>query len=101
LQVRSKSEKGQQNCQCAKCTPKKQAKEIVTKQYLRIKHASHTGSHEIFGLGVVMRRSDKEIESIDETAELIRKCQVCRIGMSRNDKPYIVPVSFGFSLLLH
>ena len=43
-----------------------------------------------------MRRSDKEIESIDEIAELIRKCQVCRIGMSRNDKPYIVPVSFGF-----
>lgn len=43
-----------------------------------------------------MRRSDKEIESNDEIAELIRKCKVCRVGMSRNDKPYIVPVSFGF-----
>jgi nitroimidazol reductase NimA-like FMN-containing flavoprotein (pyridoxamine 5'-phosphate oxidase superfamily) len=43
-----------------------------------------------------MRRADKEIESIDEITDLIRKCQVCRIGMSRNDKPYIVPVSFGF-----
>lgn len=43
-----------------------------------------------------MRRADKEIDSIDKIAELIRKCQVCRIGMSRNDIPYIVPVSFGF-----
>jgi len=43
-----------------------------------------------------MRRSDKNIESIDAIAELIRKCQVCRIGMSRNDRPYIVPVSFGY-----
>ena len=43
-----------------------------------------------------MRRLDKNIESIDAIAELIRKCQVCRIAMSRNDRPYIVPVSFGY-----
>lgn len=43
-----------------------------------------------------MRRSDKEIGSKDEIVALIRKCQVCRIAMSCNDKPYIVPVSFGF-----
>ncbi|MFT5698135.1 MAG: nitroimidazol reductase NimA-like FMN-containing flavoprotein [Desulforhopalus sp.] len=43
-----------------------------------------------------MRRSDKEIQSVGEISEVIRKCQVCRIALSKENKPYIVPVSFGY-----
>ena len=43
-----------------------------------------------------MRRSDKLIESMDTVSEVIRKCHVCRIGLSNDDRPYIVPVSFGY-----
>lgn len=44
-----------------------------------------------------MRRSDKEITSMDAVSEVIRKCQVCRIGLSKENRPYIVPVSFGYA----
>lgn len=43
-----------------------------------------------------MRRKDKEIMSIDKISQIIKKCQVCRLGMSQDDMPYIVPVSFGY-----
>ena len=44
-----------------------------------------------------MRRKDKEITSIDEKLEIIAKCKVCRIGLSENNYPYIVPLNYGFS----
>ena len=43
-----------------------------------------------------MRRADKAITEKREIAEIIRQCQVCRLGMSQDNWPYIVPVSFGF-----
>jgi len=43
-----------------------------------------------------MRRKDKEIEDSARISEVIRKCQVCRIGLAKDNKPYIVPVSFGY-----
>lgn len=42
-----------------------------------------------------MRRKDKGVKET-EISEIIRKCQVCRLAMSQDDKPYIVPVSFGY-----
>lgn len=27
---------------------------------------------------------------------LIRKSQICRLGLSKNNRPYIVPVSLGY-----
>jgi nitroimidazol reductase NimA-like FMN-containing flavoprotein (pyridoxamine 5'-phosphate oxidase superfamily) len=44
----------------------------------------------------MMRRKDKEITDRDDISQVIRKCQVCRIGLAMNNKPYIVPVSFGY-----
>jgi len=44
-----------------------------------------------------MRRKDKEIINIDEKLEIIAKCKVCRIGLSENNYPYIVPLNYGFS----
>jgi len=44
-----------------------------------------------------MRRKDREINSIDEKLKIIAKCKVCRIGLSENNYPYIVPLNYGFS----
>jgi len=44
-----------------------------------------------------MRRKEKEITSIEEKLEIIAKCKVCRIGLSENNYPYIVPLNYGFS----
>jgi nitroimidazol reductase NimA-like FMN-containing flavoprotein (pyridoxamine 5'-phosphate oxidase superfamily) len=44
-----------------------------------------------------MRRKDREITGIDEKLEIIEKCKVCRIGLSENNYPYIVPLNYGFS----
>lgn len=43
-----------------------------------------------------MRRKDKQIMDTDKISRVIKQCQVCRLGLSQNDLPYIVPVSFGF-----
>ena len=51
----------------------------------------------------VVRRKEKAVQEI-EISEIIRKCQVCRLALSQDDKPYIVPVSFGYdgsSLYFH
>ena len=29
-------------------------------------------------------------------SQIINKCQVCRLGLSQDDVPYIIPVSFGY-----
>jgi len=44
-----------------------------------------------------MRRKDKEIIDIDEKLEIITKCNVCRLGLSENNYPYIIPLNYGFS----
>lgn len=43
-----------------------------------------------------MRRKDREITDSAEIIEIIRKCEVCRLGLSRDNQPYVVPVNFGF-----
>ena len=48
----------------------------------------------------MMRRKDKEITDRDDISQVIRKCQVCRIGLAMDNKPYIVPVSFGYDGVL-
>ncbi len=51
-----------------------------------------------------MRRAEKEIRSRERIDEIIAGCDVCRLGLTRNDVPYIVPVSFGYdgeSLFFH
>lgn len=43
-----------------------------------------------------MRRKDKEIQDRELISQIIRNCQVCRLGLAKDDAPYIVPVSFGY-----
>jgi len=43
-----------------------------------------------------LRRTDKEIKDRQVIDAIIASCQVLRVGLSQEDQPYIVPVSFGY-----
>jgi hypothetical protein len=43
-----------------------------------------------------MRRADREITSRSRIDEIIRGCEVCHLGLTDGDQPYVVPVSFGY-----
>lgn len=42
-----------------------------------------------------MRRKDREITSIELIHEIIAKAKVCRLALSLDNCPYIVPLNFG------
>ena len=44
-----------------------------------------------------MRRKDKEITDVDEKLNIIKKCKVCRLGLSENNVPYIIPLNYGYN----
>ena len=44
-----------------------------------------------------MRRKDREIQDTGGKIDIIKKCKVCRIGLSENNMPYIVPLNYGYS----
>jgi nitroimidazol reductase NimA-like FMN-containing flavoprotein (pyridoxamine 5'-phosphate oxidase superfamily) len=51
-----------------------------------------------------MRRFEYEIKDQTEIDNIIRSAKVCRLGMSADDQPYIVPLCFGYeagSLFFH
>ncbi len=43
-----------------------------------------------------MRRKDKEITDSSIIEEIISKADVCRLAMVDGEKPYLVPLSFGY-----
>jgi len=43
-----------------------------------------------------MRRSEKEIKTRPEIDSVIRRCQVCRLGLSDHGTPYVVPLCLGY-----
>jgi nitroimidazol reductase NimA-like FMN-containing flavoprotein (pyridoxamine 5'-phosphate oxidase superfamily) len=43
-----------------------------------------------------MRRSDKEIRDPELISRIIGMCRVCRLGLAKDNVPYILPVSFGY-----
>lgn len=51
-----------------------------------------------------MRRQDKEITNRKLLESILNRAKVCRIALSDGDKPYIIPMNFGFknnNLYLH
>ena len=44
-----------------------------------------------------MRRQDREIKDEKLIDEIIGECDVCRIALSDDGAPYIVPLNFGFT----
>ena len=43
-----------------------------------------------------MRRGDKEIKDKAVIDQIISGSQVCRLGLARDNVPYVIPVSFGY-----
>ncbi|MEI6825955.1 MAG: pyridoxamine 5'-phosphate oxidase family protein [Desulfuromonadales bacterium] len=43
-----------------------------------------------------MRRVDKEIRDRADIDRIISGSQVCRLGLARDNVPYVIPVSFGY-----
>ena len=43
-----------------------------------------------------VRRKEKEIQDIELIDRIIAQSQVCRLGLCRDNLPYVVPVSFGY-----
>ena len=44
-----------------------------------------------------MRRKDREITGINEKLALIQECKVCRLGLSENNFPYLIPLNYGYT----
>ena len=44
-----------------------------------------------------MRRKEREIVDITEKLALIGNCTVCRLGLCRDEQPYIVPLNYGYA----
>lgn len=43
-----------------------------------------------------MRRKEREINNKEEMEGIIKNAIICRLGLSYNDHPYIVPLNFGY-----
>ncbi|MDI6771721.1 MAG: pyridoxamine 5'-phosphate oxidase family protein [bacterium] len=43
-----------------------------------------------------MRRKDKEIQDRGLIDKIMAQAQVCRLGLCKDNAPYVVPVSFGY-----
>jgi len=48
------------------------------------------------GKTTFMRRKDKEITDPEAIVSIIRRSTVCRLGMSDDGQPYVIPMSFGY-----
>ncbi|MDR2699076.1 MAG: pyridoxamine 5'-phosphate oxidase family protein [Candidatus Methanoplasma sp.] len=45
-----------------------------------------------------MRRNDREIKGSKKIEEIILQCKTCRVAMVDDGMPYVVPMSFGYTL---
>jgi nitroimidazol reductase NimA-like FMN-containing flavoprotein (pyridoxamine 5'-phosphate oxidase superfamily) len=43
-----------------------------------------------------MRRADREVTDTAEKLRIIGQCRVCRLAMSEDNRPYVVPLNFGY-----
>jgi nitroimidazol reductase NimA-like FMN-containing flavoprotein (pyridoxamine 5'-phosphate oxidase superfamily) len=51
-----------------------------------------------------VRRKDKEVARREDIEEIIRRADVCRLALCEGDRPYVVPLCFGYeagSLYFH
>ena len=46
-----------------------------------------------------MRRRDREVSGIDGIEEILLLCKTCHVAMIDGGAPYIVPLSYGYSIL--
>ena len=43
-----------------------------------------------------MKRKEKEVSDRDEIESIIRRADICRLAFSVDNRPYIVPLNFGY-----
>lgn len=43
-----------------------------------------------------MRQKDREITDKKVIDDIIRRCRVCRLAMSDDGQPYVIPLNFGY-----
>ncbi|MCI1954890.1 MAG: pyridoxamine 5'-phosphate oxidase family protein [Oscillospiraceae bacterium] len=43
-----------------------------------------------------MRRSDREVKEFDEIVAILGRCSVVRLALCDGDRPYVVPLNFGY-----
>jgi hypothetical protein len=43
-----------------------------------------------------MRRKEKEITDIRQIEDILNQADICRLGLTDNQQPYIVPLNFGY-----
>lgn len=43
-----------------------------------------------------MRKKNKEIKDKEEIESILNQAEVCRLALSNNNDPYIVPLNFGY-----
>ena len=43
-----------------------------------------------------MRRKDREIKNPEIISNVIKHSEVCRLGMAKDNQPYVIPISFGY-----
>lgn len=42
-----------------------------------------------------MRKKEREVKDINEIVDIIKRCDVCRLGLNDGEYPYIIPLNFG------
>lgn len=45
-----------------------------------------------------MRRSEREVRTIEEISDILDRCDVIRLGLNGGEAPYIIPMTFGNTL---
>lgn len=45
-----------------------------------------------------MRRTDRQVKDFSEICAILDKCQVMRLGLCDGQRPYVVPVNFGYEV---
>ena len=46
-----------------------------------------------------MRRSDREVVGLTNILSILDKCDIMRLGLSADNKPYIVPMNFAYEVI--
>lgn len=44
-----------------------------------------------------MRRHEKEVKDKEYIEKLLTSSEICRLGLSHDNKPYVVPMNYGYS----
>ncbi|MHA1680507.1 MAG: pyridoxamine 5'-phosphate oxidase family protein [Promethearchaeota archaeon] len=43
-----------------------------------------------------MRKRNRKIKEMAEVEAILKECRVCRLAMSKDNQPYVIPVNYGY-----